>query len=62
MPLGARRKQELLAIDVAKMFVQTDKAILFSNETLKHTNAKMITYGKSQKESSSDSLSRWLKG
>ena len=62
MPLGARRKQELLAIDVANMFVQTVKAISFPNETLKHTNAKMITYGKSHKESSSDSLSRWLKG
>ena len=37
---GARRKQALLAIDIASVIVQTDKAILFQNKTYKHTNPK----------------------
>ena len=40
MLLGARRKQALLAIDIANVIVQTDKAILLLNKTLKHTNPK----------------------
>ena len=40
MLLGARRKQALLAIDIANVIVQTDKAILLPNKTLKHTNPK----------------------
>ena len=36
--LGARRKQALLAIDIANVIVQTDKVILSPNKTLKHTN------------------------
>ena len=62
MLLGVRRKQALLTIDVANVIVQTNKAILFPNKTLKHTNPKMITYGKSHKESFSDTLSRSIKG
>ena len=38
--LGARRKQALLAIDIANVIVQTDKVILPPNKTLKHTNPK----------------------
>ena len=38
--LGARRKQVLLAIDIANVIVQTDKAIFLPNKTLKHTNPK----------------------
>ena len=38
--LSWRRKQALLAIDIANVIVQTDKAILFPNKTLKHTNPK----------------------
>ena len=40
MLLGARRKQELLAIDITNVVLQTDKAILLPNKTLKHTNPK----------------------
>ena len=40
MLLGARRKQALLAIDIGNVIVQTDKAILLQNKTLKHTNPK----------------------
>ena len=40
MLLGARRKQALLAIDIANVIVQTDKAILLPNKTFKHTNPK----------------------
>ena len=40
MLLGARRKQALLAIEIANVIVQTDKAILLPNEKLKHINAK----------------------
>ena len=40
MLLGERRKQALLAIDIGNVIVQTDKAILLQNKTLKHTNPK----------------------
>ena len=40
MLLGARRKQAFLAVDIANVIVQTDKAILLPNKTLKHTNPK----------------------
>ena len=103
MLLGERRKQALLAIDIGNVIVQTDKAILLQNKTLKHANPKpplqpfvyhrisenqnlcivnclkfyvgernkrmdgnqgrlMITYGKPHKETSSDTLSMWIKG
>ena len=40
MLLGERRKQALLAIDIANLIVQADKGILLPNKTLKHTNSK----------------------
>ena len=40
MLLEARRKQALLIIDIANVIVQTDKAILLPNKTLRHTNPK----------------------
>ena len=40
MLLGVRRKQALLAIDIGNVMVQTDKATLLPNKTLKHTNPK----------------------
>ena len=40
MLLGARRKQALLTIDIANVIVETDKAILLPNKTLKHTSPK----------------------
>ena len=40
MLLGARMKQALLAIDIGNVIVQTDKAILLQNKTLKHANPK----------------------
>ena len=36
MLLGARKKQALLTIDIANVIVQTDKAILLLNKTLKY--------------------------
>ena len=35
MLLGARRKQELLVIEMENVIVQTDKPILLPNKTLK---------------------------
>ena len=40
MLLGAKRKQAFLTLEIANVIVQTDKAILFPNKTLKHTNPK----------------------
>ena len=40
MLLGARRKQALLAIDIGNVIVQTDKANLLPNKTLKHKTPK----------------------
>ena len=40
MLLGARKKQVLLAIDIANVIVQTGKSILLPHKTLKHTNPK----------------------
>ena len=42
MLLGAWRKQAILAIDIANVFVQTDKVILVPNKTLKRTNPKRL--------------------
>ena len=36
--LGWRRKQWLLVIETASVFLQTDKAFLLPNQTLKHNN------------------------
>ena len=40
MFLGARRKKAVLAVDIVNVIVQTNKAILIPNKTLKHTNPK----------------------
>ena len=40
MLLGARKKEVLLAIDIANVIVQTGKSILLPHKTLKHTNPK----------------------
>ena len=40
MLLGARGKQALVAIDIANVVVQDDKAISLPNRTLEHTNPK----------------------
>ena len=40
MLLGERRKLALLAVHIANVIVQTDKAILLPTKTLKHTNPK----------------------
>ena len=40
MLLGARRKQALLAIEIANVIAQSDEAILLPSKTFKHANLK----------------------